>query len=340
MKKQTCFFLGIDVSKLWFDISLMTVINFQKQPMITERFDNTVAGLALLKKWLKAQKVKFDNDTLLVIENTGIYHRLLWQFFNENNIAVHIGNAAHIKKSFGIARGKNDKIDSQRLCSYAYKNDDELKATPPLNSVFLTLKDLMTSGTRLKAQLTANKTYLKELKRINDKATQKTMEKAYQMAIDGLQKSISEIEKSIALLVKSDPSIWANYDLLISVPGIGHVTAVYILCCTNNFAGKISGKQLGCYAGVVPFSERSGTSLKGRNKVHKMANKELKSLLHMCALSAIKSYPEFRNYYDRKENEGKHPNSILNAICNKIILRAVAVVNNQKKYVENYKKAA
>ena len=340
MKKQTCFFLGIDVSKLWFDISLMTVINFQKQPMITERFDNTVAGLALLKKWLKAQKVKFGNDTLLVVENTGIYHRLLWQFFGENNIPVHIGNAAHIKKSFGIARGKNDKTDSQRLCSYAYKNDDELKATPPLNPVFLTLKDLMTSRTRLKAQLTANKIYLKELKRINDKATQKTMEKAYEMAIDGLQKSISEIEKSIALLVKSDPSIWANYDLLISVPGIGHVTAVYILCCTNNFAGKISGKQLGCYAGVVPFSERSGTSLKGRNKVHKMANKELKSLLHMCALSAIKSYPEFRNYYDRKENEGKHPNSILNAICNKIVLRAVAVVNNQKKYVENYKKAA
>ena len=50
MKKQTCFFLGIDVSKLWFDISLMAVINFQKQHMITERFDNTIEGLALLKK--------------------------------------------------------------------------------------------------------------------------------------------------------------------------------------------------------------------------------------------------------------------------------------------------
>lgn len=340
MKKQTGFFLGIDVSKLWFDVSLMAIVNYQKQAMITERFDNTRKGLSLFKKWLKVHGVKFDDSTLVVIENTGIYHRLLWQFFSENNIQVHIGNAAHIKKSFGIARGKNDKIDSQRLCSYAYKNDDELKASPVLDAVFLTLKDMITSRTRLKAQLNANKTYLKELERINAKTTQKTIEKAYKMAITGLQKSIHEIEGQIVLLIKNDSSVLHNYNLLISAPGIGHVTAVYILCCTNNFAGKISGKQLSCFAGVVPFSERSGTSLKGRNKVHRMANKELKSLLHMCALSAIKYYPEFRTYYDRKENEGKHPNSILNAICNKIVLRAVAVVNNQKKYVCNFKKAA
>ena len=340
MKKQTGFFLGIDVSKLWFDISLMIIINIQKQPMITDRFDNTIEGLALLKKWLKAQKVTFDENTLLVIENTGIYHRLLWKFFSENNIPIHIGNAAHIKKSFGIARGKNDKIDSQRLCSYAYKNDEELKATSALNPAFLNLKDLITSRTRLKTQLSANKTYLKELKSINDKATQKIMEKVYKMAITGLEKSVDEIEKQIALIIKSDESINNNYKLLLSVPGIGPVTATYILCCTNNFAGKISGKQLACYAGVAPFQETSGKSLKGRNKVHKMANKELKSLLHMCALSAIQYYDEFRKYYDRKETEGKHANSILNAICNKIALRAVAVVNNEKFYVENYKKTA
>ena len=340
MKKQTCFFLGIDVSKLWFDISLMPVVNYQKEPMITERFDNTMKGLALLKRWLKEQKVSFNNDTLLVIENTGIYHRLLWKFFSENNIPIHIGNAAHIKKSFGIARGKNDKIDSQRLCSYAYKNDDELKASSALNPAFLNLKDLITSRSRLKTQLGANKAYLKELKNINDKVTQKMMENVYKMAINGLQKSIIEIEKQITLVIKSDSAINNNYNLLLSVPAIGPVTATYILCCTNNFANKFSGKQLSCYAGVVPFADRSGSTLNGRNKVHKMANKELKCLLHMCALSSIKYYQEFRDYYDRKVNEGKHPNSILNAICNKILLRAVAVVNNQKDYVENYKKAA
>lgn len=340
MKKQTCFFLGIDVSKEWFDITLMAVINFQKQEMITERFENTLKGLSLLKNWLKAHKVKFDDDTLVVIENTGIYHRLLWKFFNDNNIPIHIGNAAHIKKSFGIARVKDDKIDSQRLCSYAYKNEDELKAAPALNAEFLKLRDLITSRTRLKSQLNANKAYLKELKDINEKTTQKMLERSYKMAITGLKKSIAEIEKQIALVIKSDPSIQANYKLLISVPGIGPVTATYILSCTNNFANKVTGKQLACYAGLAPFPETSGKSIKGRNKVHKMANKELKSLLHMCALASIKYYEEFRNYYDRKVNGGKHPNGVLNAICNKLILRAASVVNNQQPYVENNKKAA
>ncbi|MEO7446429.1 MAG: IS110 family transposase [Ferruginibacter sp.] len=340
MKKQTCFFLGIDVSKLWFDITSMAVVNYQKQQMITERFDNTTKGLTLLQKWLKAQQVGFDNDTLLVIENTGIYHRLIWRFFSDNNIAIHIGNAAHIKKSFGIARGKNDKIDSQRLCSYAYKNDEELKATVALNPEFFKLKDLMTSRVRLQSQLNANKVYLKELKNINDNGTQKMMEKTHKMAIAGLEKSISAIEEQILLVIKSDSSINTNYNLLLSVPGVGHVTATYILCCTNNFANKANGKQLACYAGLAPFSDKSGTSLRGRNKVHKMSNKELKALLHMCALSAIKYYAEFRIYYDRKVKEGKHPNSVLNAICNKIVLRVAAVVNNQQPYVENYGEAA
>ena len=137
------------------------------------------------------------------------------------------------------------------------------------------------------------------------------------------------------MVIKSDPSINTNYNLLLSVPGIGPVTATYILCCTNNFANKASGKQLACYAGLAPFSDTSGTSLKGRNKVHKMSNKELKALLHMCALSAIKNYQEFRNYYDRKVNEGKHPNSVLNAVCKKILLRVAAVLNNQKIYVQD-----
>ncbi|MEJ7682181.1 MAG: IS110 family transposase [Segetibacter sp.] len=96
-----------------------------------------------------------------------------------------------------------------------------------------------------------------------------------------------------------------NYDLLLSVPGIGHLTAVYIICCTNNFIRKITGKQLASYAGVAPFGNTSGTSIKGKDKVHKMANKELKTLFHMGAVSAITHYPEFRDYYEQKSKGRK-----------------------------------
>jgi transposase len=340
MQITTKSYLGIDVSKSWFDLSLLAVVNHQKHPMITERFDNNQAGIKKMSQWLTKQHVSLDDNTLLVIENTGIYHRLIWEFCSTHGLPIHIGNGAHIKWSFGIARGKNDIIDSRRLCNYAHKHADELKATPALNPVFIKLKDLMTSRSRLVAQLSSIRSHLKELKLSNNKDTQKLIEQAHKPVLEGLKRSIVLIEKQIRSIIDEDDKIKANYNLLITVPGIGHLTAVYILCCTNNFVDKITGKQLACYAGVVPFQDTSGSSIKGRNKVHKMANKELKKMLHLCALSAVKYYPEFKQYYERKKEEGKHTMSVLNAVKNKIVLRAVAVVNNQMPYVENYKKTA
>ena len=328
-------YLGIDVSKLWFDVSLLPVIDHQKQPMVTDRFDNTLEGMKAFKKWLKANHVSMDQNTLLVIENTGVYHRLLWSFCSRHNLPIHIGNAAHIKWSLGITRGKSDEIDSKRLCTYCHKQADELKATPPLNPVFMTLKDLMTSRSRLVAQLHSTKNYISEIKCTNDKALLAMLEKAHKTAIEGIKKSIVEIEAMITKIITEDQAIYTNYELIKSVPGIGHLTAVYIICCTNNFAAKQSGKQLACYAGVVPFEHSSGTSIKGRNKVHKMANKDLKKMLHLCALTAIKYYPEFKQYFDRKKAEGKNGMLVLNAIRNKLVLRVVAVVNKQQPYVNN-----
>jgi transposase len=217
-------------------------------------------------------------------------HRLLWAFCNKINLQIHVGNAAHIKWSFGIARGKNDKIDAIRLCKYACKESDELKMSKPLNPKLIQLKDLQTSRTRLLSQKNANETYLKELNGINDKATQKSLDQAYKTAIEGLKKSIVAIEKLIKELIESDKNLQKSYDLLLSVPGIGNITAIYLIVCTNNFSGNISGKQLASYAGVAPFGNSSGTSIKKPEKVHKIgtpkrANKELKKILHMGAIA-------------------------------------------------------
>lgn len=333
-------YIGIDVSKLWFDVSLLVVVNHGKQPLVTERFDNTVPGMKTFKTWLKLQQVSYNENSFLVIENTGVYHRLIWSFCSKHNLQLHIGNAAHIKWSLGITRGKNDVIDSQRLCMYCCKQADELKATPVLDPVFMKLKDLMSSRSRLVTQLHSTKNYIKEIQCTNDKALLSMLDKAHKAAIEGIKKSIVQIEEMIVKIIQQNKAIYTNYQLIKTVPGIGHLTAVYIICCTNNFASKVSGKQLGSYAGVVPFGNSSGTSIKGKNKVHKMANKELKKMLHLCALTAIKYYPEFRHYFDRKKAEGKNGMLVLNAIRNKLVLRVVAVVNKQQPYVDNTKMAA
>lgn len=334
MKETKQFFIGMDVSKLWFDVSLMIVINHQKQAMLTQRFDNTIKGIQSLHKWLKQYQVCFDKNSLVVIENTGVYHRLIWQYCSKHSLPLHIGNAAAIKWSLGITRGKNDVIDSRRLCLYAARQADELKATPVLDPVFMQLKDLMTSRTRLVKQLHSIKSYLKELHSGPETSMLKVIEQSHKQAIDGIKKSIHKIEEHITDIIAKNAAIKKNYELLLSIPGIGRFTAVYLICCTNNFTGKHTGKQLASYAGVVPFDQRSGTSIKSKNRVHKMANKDLKKMLHLCALTAIKYYPEFTQYFNRKKAEGKNAMSVLNAIRNKLVLRAIAVVNKQAPYVD------
>jgi transposase len=340
MTGKTLHFIGVDISKLYVDASLLTVVDHVKKEIVSERFENTHAGMKTFSKWLKNYKVSFNGNTLLVIENTGIYHRLLWAFCCNKKIPIHIGNAAHIKWSFGIARGKNDKIDSIRLSLYAFKEADMLRAAPSLNPVLMQLKDLVTARTKLLSQINSIKVYIKELKNVSDPGIQKTLERAHRQAITGMEASIKNLEAEIKLILAKHTDFKKNYDLLISVPGIGHLTAIYLICCTNNFVSRISGKQLASYAGVVPFEHSSGTSVRGRNKVHPMANKDLKKALHLCALTAMKNYPEFKIYYQRKKAEGKHSMSILNAIRNKIALRAAAVINKQMPYVTFENKAA
>jgi len=329
-------YLGIDVSKLSFDVSLVRVVDGLKQPAVIRQFNNDVAGLKSFKNWLNAHEVSFDVNSLLVIENTGIYHRLIWNFCTSNLLPVYIGNAADLKWSFGIARTKNDKVDSMRLCEYAYKNHEDIKPTSGLNKSLVTLKDLLSNRSKLLRQKNAIKQTISELKLSNDKATQQLLEKLNKAALDGLQTSIKLIETQMLYLVQQDDAVFANYKRMLTVPGIGKITAIFILCCTNNFALKVTGKQLANYAGVVPHEHKSGTSVKGRNRVHFMANKELKSLLTMGALSTINSYPEFKDYYHRKMNEGKKHLQALNAIKNKMLLRVAAVINQQKDYENKY----
>lgn len=63
-----------------------------------------------------------------------------------------------------------------------------------------------------------------------------------------------------------------------------------------------------------------------------LADKKIKSVLHLGAMSAIRLDNDLRTYYLRKVEEGKNKMSVLNAIRNKIIHRVFAVIKNQIPY--------
>jgi transposase len=335
-------YLGIDVSKEHFDAAISLAHDRTRQEAVWQRFSNDAKGIKALDKWLIAQGVSqaLRPSLLVVMENTGIYHRRLWQYCCDQNLHATIGNAADIKWSFGLVRGKDDVTDSVRLCEYAYRHADRLKQVAAFDPDVLLLKDLYALRKRLLKYKNGHKVGLGELSGSNTKATQAIMEKAGKAAIDGINKSLREVDAQIKTLIMRNESMKANYKLLLSVPGIGHVTAVYLICCTANFISQPTGKQLACYAGVAPFENTSGRSIKGKPHVSKMANKELKKLLHMGARSVSTHNKEAKAYYERKAAQGKHDLSIINAIKNKILLRAAAVIREGRRYVDKSRVAA
>jgi transposase len=329
------FYVGIDVSKKTIDVAFIAQLGEQKTDPRWKVFDNTDPGFHQMKTWLKKEGVTLECNTIFVIENTGLYHRRLVSFCNRLQIQLCIENGAQVKWSLGIARGKSDKVDSRRLATYALRFADRLKPAAALHEGIQAVKDLITLRNRHITQLSALRSNLKELKLTSDLAAVKELEKIHKPLITATKNTILKIEAALLKRIQGNALTATQYKLLLSIPCIGPVTAAYLIACTNAFTLCETGKQLACYCGVVPFEYQSGISIKGKHRVHKMANKNLKALLHLCAVSSLRYVKELRAYYDRKVEEGKHKMSVINAIRNKLVLRAFAVVKNGKPFVNN-----
>ena len=109
-----------------------------------------------------------------------------------------------------------------------------------------------------------------------------------------------------------------------------------MIVLTNEFKGFSSAKKFACYSGIAPFEHTSGKSIKGKSRVSHLANKNIKALFHLAAISSIRFTGELRTFYMRKVNQGKNKMLVLNAIRNKLIHRIFAVVRDGVPYQKDY----
>ncbi|MCK6612156.1 MAG: IS110 family transposase [Bacteroidia bacterium] len=110
-----------------------------------------------------------------------------------------------------------------------------------------------------------------------------------------------------------------------------------MIITTNQFKDFSCPKKYNCYAGIAPFEQQSGKSLKTAPRVSQKANKEVKTLLHMAALTVLKiPNSEYSLYYKRKKEEGKNGMTILNAIRSKLVARVFACVRDNRMYTKEF----
>jgi transposase len=327
--KQYDYFFGVDVSKKTVDIT-----HAHKEQLNHRQFGNDADGMEQLLSWLHESTDSLDNS-LFCMEATGLYCFPLTQFLALNSIDTWIEHAAQIKKSTALTRGKNDKVDSMRIAQYAIKNLDRLRLWKPVNATLEKIRHLASLRERLVETKKKLEVPIKEFEDMGNLSMAKLLTRSIKSSLTAIDKDLKNIESKIIDIVNEDDNLKLLFNLITSVVGIGFVTAINLLIHTNGFTVMKDARKLACYCGVAPFEYSSGTSVRGRTKVHYMANKKLKCNLHMASLTAVKLDADLKHYYERKVAEGKSKMSVLNAVKNKLLARVIAVVNKKQEYIKN-----
>lgn len=317
--------VGADISKATIDLYIKP---FENSLCI----ENNPKGL---KQWLKEFKGSTRAEVLVVMEHTGRYSRKFECFLADQSIGYCKVPALQIKRSMGMQRGKNDKVDAKRIAEYGWLRRDILTADVPCQNDIIKLKDLWSLRAKLVRDRTGFINRLKEMKSTEIKID-KYLEQMHQKYIARFTQDIGQIEEKIKQIIAANKDLQKTYALICSIKGVGLIVATYMITSTNNFKKFAKARKFNCYAGLAPFKYESGSSIRGRSRVSHLANKDAKALLNLAASSAIRCNGELKKYYQKRVAEGKRKMSCLNIIRSKIVARMFAVVKRQTPYVELY----
>lgn len=332
MKTEFKNFIGVDISKNTLDIFLLKSDGDMQVFLIKNNKESIHKNFAQVFMNHNISK----QNTLICAEHTGFYGNILSDVMRAESYEFWLADPYTIKHSQGITRGKNDKIDAERIALYASRNYADRVDSQIDEEYFRALEYLQSEKECYIIDRAKYKGQLRDQELFFDKKIFEEKKRRLLKSIALLDKNIKEIEKKIHQLIKEKPEIKRQYELILTVKGVGPQTALDTVIATKGFIRFKSPRAFTCHAGCAPFDYKSGTSLKSRKKVSMRADKNIKKRYHMAALSAIRATGELQTYFIRKVSEGKSKMSVLNAIRAKLIHRVFAVVQNNRKYEKNY----
>lgn len=321
-------YIGVDISKRTIDIAIYVKSQAKKGTFPHETFSNSEEGFKDMKKWLRKQHVVLSKS-LFCMEATGNYTYELCLFLEQLGVAYSIQSPLHLKRSFGLTHGKNDKVDASRIAYYAYLHREDIKLSKLASDSVRKLKALIVERKSLVVEIARCKAQLKE---VGEHAPSTGTVKRTEALQEFLESQVESIEEEMAQTIESDEQMKTNYNLLLSVDGIGIVNAINTIIATHNFEMFDNARQYASYIGVAPFEHTSGTSVRGKTHVEpgaKMLKADLTGAVRIC----INHDKEIRKYYDRKMAEGKAFGIVANAIKFKLLLRMFAVIKRGTPFV-------
>ncbi len=290
-------FVGIDISKLTFDVAILQDGEYQHR-----HFDNNSGGFVRCLKWVKS----FKTSALFCLEATGIYCLALAKCLCQQQ-----------QKPLLLTRFK--PMHSLKWKCLA------IKPTRLMQKVLLVMPSI--------DQLNKMRTQKNNWIDISlDKAAIQPVKAMCKLFID---KQLLSVQATIADIVKRNPQLNEQVELITSIAGLGNKTAWAILAYVGDVSLFNNAKQIMSYAGLNPSIQQSGSSL-NRSRLSKMGCAWLRESLYMPALVAVRYNPLMMDLYDRLQAKGKPKKEALVAVMRKLLVLAYAVLKSGKPFDINY----
>lgn len=235
--------------------------------------------------------------TSFVMEATGVYHQKFAYFLDDKNLEINIvlpNKISNYIKTLDI-KTINDKTCSQAIARFGL--DRKLTQWTKPKAIFRNLQQL----TRERGQIVDERSVIKnQLHAENTEAEPNAGSlKRMKQRIKLLNGQEKEIKKEISEIINLDSNLKKDVANICTIPGVGILTVAIVLGETNGFELIQNSKQLSSYAGLDVKEKQSGTSVKGKPRISKQGNKNLRKAMYLPALSAVKWNEIYKEDYAR-----------------------------------------
>jgi transposase len=257
----------------------------------------------------------------IVYEPTGAYHKTFEVGLAADYPLVKV-NPLQARR-FAQAQGthaKTDRTDARVLARMGQVL--ELRPQPPKSEAHRVLKELHTARASLMSQRIGLKCRLQQ----QDLPLLKRQAKELLAHVD---RQIAELDAEVAAMIVQQAETRRVMDILVSIPGIGKLTASAILTFLPE-VGRLERKNVASLTGLAPMTRSSGQWV-GQAFI-KGGRKQLRDALYMPSLIATRFNPDMRAKYTQLRDAGKPAKVAIVAIMRKLIELANALVKADRKW--------
>jgi len=333
--KKTQNWIGIDVAKASFDVGLLLNGNKVFKEIQLAHFPRTEEGFHDCMRWVKQccddSEQIVDDPLRVVLDSTGYYSMQLvsWIFKNYPELKPSIINPSQLKYfGAGLAlRNKTDEVDARKHALFGYERQP--RPYDPLDPHYMELRELNRQRTTLREELVSARN------RASCEVVTLSVRRVQKSHINHLEKLIARIEDRIKKVVNSNDQLKNDVKLLLSIPGIGLISATVILGEFGDLRRFGTAREISAFSGLSPSRYQSGKKEK-RSRISRKGPSHLRYKLYMPALASTRGDNDLARVYNRLVENGKPKKSALCAVMRKLVVLSRSIIVNQVPYENNF----